>query len=93
MSGLGAEWLRALVGKVSESDRRRRAWKRTWRRRLLTLQRALSWVATHELDEKPPTHLHKNLQDARRSDDRGFMQEILPLYGLQPPSGPNAAAS
>jgi hypothetical protein len=87
MSGLGAEWLRALVGKVSDSDRRRRAWKRTRRRRLLTLQRAASWVATHKLDETPPTHLHKSLQDARRSDECYFMKELLPQLGLQPPPG------
>jgi len=86
MRGLGAVWLRALLGKVSESERRRRAYKRRWRRRRLKLQRALWWVATHGLDEKAPTHMHKKLQGLRRSDERGFMQEILPLYGLQPPN-------
>jgi hypothetical protein len=82
MSGLGAVWLRALVGKVTESERRRRAWKRTWRRRLLTMRRAALWVATHALDEKPPTELHKSIQEARRFDESSFMKEILPQVGL-----------
>jgi hypothetical protein len=51
----------------------------------LTLQRAASWVATHELNETPPTQLHNNLQTLRRSYERYFMDELLPSLGLQPP--------
>ena len=80
------ELLRALVGKVPEAVWRRRAWKRTRRRRRLMLQRAAWWVATHELDAKPPTELHRSLQDVRRSHERFFKEELLPQLGLEPPS-------
>ena len=85
MSGLGAVWLRQLLGHVSASERKRRASKRTERRFLLKLQRATTWVATHGLDERPPTEMHKTIQNARRQDERRFMKELLPQIGLEQP--------
>src|SRR5262249_35832784 len=92
MSGIGAEWLRALVQKIPKSRRRRRAQERARRRRRLTLLRAAVWVASHQLDSKPPTRLHRALQDYRRSDPIGFMEEWLPvIMGVLSPTPPGMA--
>jgi hypothetical protein len=85
MSGIGAEWLRALGEEIPDPVRLLRARRRTRRRRRLTLQRVASWVATHSLDAKPPTRMHKNLQDLRRADDRYFVEELLPMLMDQAP--------
>ena len=79
--------MRQLLGHVPASERKRRASKRTERRFLLKLQRAATWVATHGLDERPPTEIHKTLQDVRRADERRFMKELLPQIGLEPGDG------
>ena len=42
------------------------------------MQRVTLWVATHGLDANPPTPMHKNAQDARRLDERFFMEEFVP---------------
>jgi hypothetical protein len=52
----------------------------------MMMQQAAQWAATHELDAKPPTHLHNSMQDFRRADAGYFMEEFLPqLMGVLPP--------
>jgi len=85
VSGPGREWLRALVERISGARRGKRARERTRRRRRLILQRVVTWVATHDLDAKPPTPMHANILDARRPDERFFMEEFVPqLLGWRP---------
>jgi hypothetical protein len=77
------------VKKIPESRRKKHAYKRLWRRRRLITQRAALWVATHGLNAKPPTELHRKLQAARRQDETFFIAEFLPVVmGLLSPTPP-----
>ena len=94
MSGIGAGLLRALVGKTPKSIRAKRASKRTQRRRRMMIQQAAQWAATHELDAKPPTHLHETMQEFRRADPSYFFDEFQPqLMGLLPPPTAEVAST
>jgi hypothetical protein len=77
---MGAELLRALVGKTPKAIQKKRAYKRKWRRRRLMAQQAALWVANHDLDAKPPSELHRTFQEARRSDPVYFFEECLPHF-------------
>ena len=56
------------------------------------VQRAALWAAAHESDEKPPTEVHKTMQDGRRLDPNYFMEECLPvIMGLLSPTPPGMA--
>ena len=94
MNGLGAELSRALVGKTPKSIRAKRASKRTQRRRRMMMQEAAQWAATHEVDARPPTHLHQSMQEFRRADPSYFMEELLPqLMGVLPPPSAEVAST
>jgi hypothetical protein len=73
MNGLRAALVRALVGKTPKAVLAKRRHKRRWRRRWLMSQRAVLWVAEHDLNAKPPTELHRIFQEARRSDPAFFL--------------------
>ena len=55
-------------------------------------QQTALWVATHPVDAKPPTEMHRTLQAARRQDEVYFREEFLPvIMGVLSPTPPGMA--